>query len=50
MKVLEVDVDTLRDTVMGVGAMAVCMAPLRLYSTEGFRLSKATGVIKHKIQ
>lgn len=50
MKVLEVDVDTLRDTVMGVGAMAVCMAPLGLYSTEGFRLSKATGVIKHKIQ
>ena len=50
MKVLEVDVDTLRDTVMGVGAMAVCMAHLGLYSTEGFRLSKATGVIKHKIQ
>lgn len=50
MKVLEVDVDTLRDTIMGVGAMAVCMAPLGLYSTEGFRLSKATGVIKHKIQ
>ena len=40
MKVLEVDVDTLRDTVMGVGAMAVCMAPLRLYSTEEVRLSK----------
>ena len=42
MKVLEVDVDTLRDTVMGVGAMAVCMAPLGLYSTEGFRLSKVS--------
>lgn len=39
MKVLEVDVDTLRDTVMGVGAMAVCMAPLGLYSTEGKRAS-----------